>query len=744
MDAEEESFVKLLKLNHCFYYKNRNFVPSDRIVDGGKLTLEKYTGDLLVYQRIPNDVVSSKTTWELFEKAFSALIDKSQNTRETNSNFSENDVKLLIPILEITYVTTSVQSTSVGEFLFEKVLVGGALVIKNISEYSDDSLNQLKARIAWTINEFRWGHKNLFREAGELHWDHKNSSKEEKIVSIEDLSGNQLNDMKSLGKYIQQLYEFETSSVIAYEKVVPSYARFDAKKQQEIDLSKSCPDYFDKRLVPDISIYHTEIFMKDWLGKDNIYIQIPKWVKQYQLNHGLVINPTVLIPSVKPAIELISEPSIKFIDSPKMLNISYVATQKDLFHKTNYADIFSNSQSLLDSIPFVNFPIDTSPVNVIQCDIIYQQIQLTIIENEIKISNQLETAVTEALKTDNPYQEFEEIFKEYGQVFCLSFVMGERLSKLSGFSYIEQENLAKIISNEFKEITNCQNVFNEWKNFLSRFNMDSTRFDLPNGNSTVDINDINDIDLRLRTVPENPNSWKVINRLQLIPMYKLLNDDLQKEIEILLSNEEKILMYGVSKLENNKIRYYNVNFGFHLKSENYKIIGSIISNKLKRLDLDVRFQMLTVSGFSIIIDNKEMSKETADNDLMVHWLLIGNPLSVKYFSKTTRNMQILAGTISIILSNKQNIYVIDVKEEMDKVGLPSLSPDCIILHTFEFLVPNFNLKFQATLKSWTKTKISLEVTNYSFEEINSMLEDEALGSLIQNSCNLAWKLSQKR
>ncbi|CAG8603973.1 10321_t:CDS:1 [Dentiscutata heterogama] len=220
-----------------------------------------------------------------------------------------------------------------------------------------------------------------------------------------------------------------------------------------------------------------------------------------------------------------------------MLNTSYVATQKDLFYKTNYVDIFSNSQNQLDNIPFVESTIDTSFENFIQCDIIYEQIQLTIIKNKIKLSKQLETAVTEALTKDNPYQELEEIFKEYGQVFCLSFALGERLSKLNGFSYVEQENLTKIISNGFKEITNCQNVLDEWKNLFSQFNMDSTKF--TNGNSTVDINDINDIDLCLRTCSENPNSWKVINRLQLVPMYKLLNDDHQKEIEILLSNEEK-------------------------------------------------------------------------------------------------------------------------------------------------------------------------------------------------------------
>ncbi|CAG8846615.1 7519_t:CDS:2, partial [Racocetra persica] len=131
--------------------------------------------------------------------------------------------------------------------------------------------------------------------------------------------------------------------------------------------------------------------------------------------------------------------------------------------------------------------------------------------------------------------------------------------------------------------------------------------------------------------------------------------------------------------------------------DNYQVIGSIVSNNSKRSDLNLRFQMLTVSGFSVIIediDNKETSKETTENDLTIYWLLIGKPLYVKYFSKKTRGTRILTGTIGITLSCKQKIYEIDIKKEMEKVGLLSLSPDYMVAASFKFLSPNFNPKFQ--------------------------------------------------
>ncbi|CAG8626210.1 7919_t:CDS:1, partial [Racocetra fulgida] len=383
-----------------------------------------------------------------------------------------------------------------------------------------------------------------------------------------------------------------------------------------IAMAKSCPEYFDKRLVPDISVYHVEISMKDWLGSGNIYMQIPKWIQQYQLDHGLVINSSGFTLSVKPAIELTFEPSIEFLNSPKkMLSISYVATQKDLLYRMNYIDIFNSSQSLLDSIPFVDLTIDVLPINVIHCDIMYEQILLTIPKDGIRLSKQFEDAIKNALKEESPYQYLEEIFKEYGQVFCLNLAVGERLSNLNEFTHLEQESLTKITSNGFEKITNCHKVLDEWKNFLNQHKMDSTKFYLSNGNSTVKINNINDIDLYLNTISEKPDSWKIINRMQFIPLYKLLKDGLQKEIESLLSNEERVLMDGYFKLENNKVRNYKVDFDFFLKSDNYQVIGSIVSNNLKRPDLNLRFQMLSVSGFSVVIedvDNKEISKETIE------------------------------------------------------------------------------------------------------------------------------------
>ncbi|CAG8842860.1 26089_t:CDS:2, partial [Gigaspora margarita] len=285
------------------------------------------------------------------------------------------------------------------------------------------------------------------------------------LPSIEDLSSNSLDNMKSLCEYLKQLYDFEIISVIAYEKMQDINASFN--------ISKSWADYFDKLLVPGTLIGYEE------------------------LNHGLVINLIGITPGIKSTIKLMMEPSYELIGSTKMLNISHIKTQKDLFDITNHINIFDNFRNLLDNIPFVTF-----------------------VEDTIKPSAQFEAAIEKALEKENPYKDLETIFIEYGHVFCLKFVMEERLTKLNG---LEQE-IFKVPNDRFEDITSYHDIFKEWKDFLNEHHKDSSSFYL-SGNSLINIDGINDIDQQLNTVTENPSYGK-------LSLYKLLKYDLKEKLKI--------------------------------------------------------------------------------------------------------------------------------------------------------------------------------------------------------------------
>ncbi|CAG8600013.1 4619_t:CDS:2, partial [Dentiscutata heterogama] len=120
-----------------------------------------------------------------------------------------NDIKFLIPNLNITCIreqnSNNIYETSLG-FSAEEILVGGALIIKNVSDYSENTLDLLEAKVIRIINEVRWSYKNLFTE----------TIIDSSFPIIEDLEGNNLNNAEKLRAYVEEIYEYKNVSVIAY------------------------------------------------------------------------------------------------------------------------------------------------------------------------------------------------------------------------------------------------------------------------------------------------------------------------------------------------------------------------------------------------------------------------------------------------------------------------------------------------------------------------------------------------
>ncbi|RIB21575.1 hypothetical protein C2G38_2176247 [Gigaspora rosea] len=723
MREEEKSIVKLLNLDYGLFYTNRRFTLSNPIFDDGELKLEKYTDDLLVYKPKKKDE-NSLESWCIFEQTFSTLNIQSSKPQRKTFNLSENDIGLLIPILIIEYcgkpnvtfqsiINMESQSNEpdflwIGEFFAKKVLVGGALVIKDVLRYSHNSLEQTKSLIIKSVNKFRYANKNLSKEI---------IDSKQLYIHIEDFDGNLLKNIEML-----QLYEFKKATVFTYDEVIPTYTFLDAGKQQ------IC---FNKRLVPGISTYHEECSMSVWIG-------IQQLIRECKLEHGLITRSNEFIPSLYPAVELKFEPSIKLLNTATKFNISHLSTQKELFYITRRIDIFNNKFNLLDKMPFVTVK-NNSQINSLHCGIICEKIEMYI-KDVIKPSQQLEIEVEKALENNNPYKELEKVFAKYEHVFCIKFSMGGILTKLNEFPLTESE-IKNVSNNKFDDIESHQETLNAWLNLLDQFKMDKNMYIIEKSLSNVrnDYNTIvvsnDNIDNWAKSVSKNLDAWQVVNLQQFIPLYKLFNNSLQKEIDFLLSNENRILMTGISKLKNNEIRYYYEKFNQPLESDEYQVIGSIISDGLEEVNLIVSFQMLTVSGFSIIIeelDNKSSMKPIA-NDLKVYWQLIGNPLSTKYFSKNNRNIRVITGkTPNIMLTHEKINQRINLEKTKEY-----FTSNCIIATSFEFSPINFSPKFEVTLESWSNKCINLNINNHSFKEINKYLKNELLEPEKIN-CNLIW------
>ncbi|CAJ0750604.1 3936_t:CDS:1, partial [Entrophospora sp. SA101] len=67
----------------------------------------------------------------------------------------------------------------------------------------------------------------------------------------------------------------------------------------------------------------------------------------------------------------------------------------------------------------------------------------------------------------------------------------------------------------------------------------------------------------IKTMPKKMKNWDIIYYDDLIPLYKIFDESLQKEIELLF--KDQILMMGSIKIEDKDKKYYRVDFKTPLK-----------------------------------------------------------------------------------------------------------------------------------------------------------------------------------
>ncbi|RIA84424.1 hypothetical protein C1645_415680 [Glomus cerebriforme] len=572
MNESEKELVQYLKLNYGLIYKNRNFIPSKPIVSEGQLKLEKYTDQIWIYEPI-QDNSSNSVAWDSFINKFAIKDDDNSLKFEKNQDqiplLAVTDIKLIIPVLKITYSGNYIEPPTAiennQEFLSREVLVGGFLIIRNVlKDYLE--FDRLKAHIAWAIYEACWESKNLLKSA----------IVRSKLKNVEDLNGNPIHDMETLSNYLNQIYKFETAAVISYEKVVP--------------VEKKNNNSFDARLIPGITNYHQAITIKDWV-KDNIHLNLPFWIKEYQFNHAMVVTSHGLVPGTKPALEFLSVPSIKW-ERKNGLKISIL--QKELLYSKIYLDEID-----IESIQFLT-PFDITSTNVIQCNVFHGEVVITIWEKQIsKPSQQLVKDIKDALNDTNPYKSLTNVFSEYGHVICTEITLGGRLSA-SSVNDQAQGKFCQCL--KYVEWTELKII----KDLLKEFNMDDQNF-ITYDNSDKNLDEIN---TWLKDISKNPNLWSLANQPKLISLYEILDDEVKRQIQNLLENKQ-ILMTGITKLSSKTQRYYRVNFNNYLLTNNdYQIIGSVIMNNERLEILNVKFQMKSISGFSIIIEEyKKLDEE---------------------------------------------------------------------------------------------------------------------------------------
>ncbi|GBB97198.1 hypothetical protein RclHR1_29390002 [Rhizophagus clarus] len=433
LHKEEIEYLQRLKLNYGLYYKDRNFIPTKPIIEGGQLKVEKYSENKFVYEPINDN--SPNSAWGLFEDKFTVNSDNNllefEQIKGQPYLLAKTDIKIIIPIFKVSYFGECFNEHSTDgqhpktEFLSREVLVGGSLIIRNVENLVE--FDKLKAQIVWAIKEASYSGKNIFKLAI--------------VKNVEDSNGNPLHNMKDLINYITQIYEIRHHAVVAYEKMIPVNQIEDQDPY----------NYFDIRLIPGITDYHKEITIEHWIH-GNIHLNLPFWIKEYKLEYAKVVTDFKVKTGKKLALEFLSVPLIEWENNTE-LNISVLLNSK------NYINYTCENPLRESEIPFLKLPRNAEVLsihrrneNIIsQCKIFHEKI---IWEKQIsKPSQVLIKDINNALDGERPYESLTKVFSEYGHVIRTEINISKNALHANQWDLLDKQKLIplyEILDNDIK------------------------------------------------------------------------------------------------------------------------------------------------------------------------------------------------------------------------------------------------------------------------------------------------------
>ncbi|CAJ0635118.1 12160_t:CDS:2 [Entrophospora sp. SA101] len=359
---------------------------------------------------------------------------------------------------------------------------------------------------------------------------------------------------------------------------------------------------------------------------------LPSWIEKFKLQNGLVIDEMGIKKGNIQPIQPFSSST-----NPKINNINSTDSIKTNLTITNS---LLHSYLLKKSKQKVEDPLNLEFKQTIHFEISSQQIELTF-ENFVP-SNELIKDVHKALDTENPYHELEIIFSDYGHLLCKKIILGGKLSRSQHLDLNENLFTEKTIEKSIdpSNINNNEKLdemLKEWDEIHRKinhdFNFDNKIFFNVNGHTTKR----NSVIKWIKIMAENSEFWDVIYYADLIPLYKILEESLQKGIELLF--KDQILMMNLIKIEHKNKKYYRVDFKTSLKSDKYQIYGTIFNkNSEKCSDIIIVFKYFDQYGFSIIIERFDENQNDVSH---IIWAMVGSPAKIGFYSKNTRNLEMM-------------------------------------------------------------------------------------------------------
>ncbi|RGB23027.1 hypothetical protein C1646_677411 [Rhizophagus diaphanus] len=684
---------KILK-DHGLFLNEFTIKPGNRPIftEDGELNIRLYNGQPIIYINI-NDPSST-------------------NLLDFNNKLQSFDVCMNFLIVEITYKSELLEDFSkcnddgenfhelYGHSFARKVSVGNKLFIKEFNSATQTQISILKFYLLCAYNLAKYSIEIQFKNLFTL----------DLLPKMETLDEEELNTYEKLVKLMNNLYPQKTSDkkklnthtwinkLCQDNKIyIISYKNFVSTSKLKCSV---LPLYYPETIEPidekqpGIINFKEKLSLEDWVRDveyDNLISLITD--SHSHLFQGLIFNQSCEMKvSEEIAINLLEVPKVNVRDK-SCLEIIRPSTKLEVNLISN--NIFSIKD--FNTFPFIE---NDKEIYEDYNHILFkcERYEILLNKNNIKPTETFEKGIEKALNSMKPLKSLQDIFNKYGHLFPQRIILGSSLKIIlqNSSSYDAFDNINLKLP-----------IFDSLKSYLDKLNIS---YLLTQKGKSIENRDLDN------WIKDANDNLEIIEFDNIIPLYKILKEKQQSEIDDILQINYKILMTGVINLRdlnNNDDEYYKrINIEQSLEDENYEVVGSIISeNNTKLEEININFGLYDHNGFFAVIKKLEATNIDITRCYIL-WMIIGIPSKLSVFSPKNRKIQVNYIKESITLQPNQSCYRIKAPSLSSEGDAFSLSEgDVIFVHAYYPLTNLEPNNIIIKLIKWEGRSIDVQITD---------------------------------
>ncbi|CAB5386162.1 unnamed protein product [Rhizophagus irregularis] len=673
----KQQIIQKFKLNHGLFLDGYSIKASKKpvYIEDGKLNISLCKEQPFLYTFI-NDRDSQINSLSFNSK------NNDVNNIKINKSLQLLDMCINFPVAEITYTADLSESFEsfmddnevklyemYGHLFPRKILIGGKLFIDDLKSATSTQIDMFKSFLTWVYDSAKYKKTIPFNNFTALKF----------FPKITTSDGENLNTYDKLTNWMNNLYQKNSDIIISYNNLVPI---------SELRFGKSSSSV--NEMQPGVANFKEKLSLREWV-KDSIYINLTRWIKEFRLFQGQIINKHLeLENSKKTAVNFINVPNVNSSDKLYLEMIKPITTLEDFFKSNNVNKFLNKDMTLLpfikNSIHSANLSYEDYTHFMIKCE----RYRILLSKADIKPSEEFEQAIENALENMKPFTFLQDVFDNYGYFYPLNIVLGKSLKNILPNSSLPFT--FKKMESSFESLTPFFDNFNV-SYFLTKKGSIIEKDDLPKWIQSIN----NDLD--------------IIEFDNIISLYDILKEEQQRSINIILNtqNNNKIIMTGIVDLEDlnidNTEHYKRINIDPSFENGKFEVFGSIISKDKKenlKSNYFVRFGLYDINGFSAMIKTLNKNNDINITECYILWMITGIPSELLVFSPRNRELPVSLIKEPITLRNddSDSNYSIEISHQLSQGDIVSINIHCSTTN-----YEPINVK----LIGWSKNRINFQI-----------------------------------